>query len=258
LISRGGGGSSWIVRGYFALRRVVDEVHVRVGDGRLLEVLVHRGAALLVAALDLEHHLGAARVLPVDLLVLEDPRLVLLGVDRDLEVVRRRPGAGARDDLHRLAGRELRVHAGRGDADALLAPAHAQPVELRAVEELGEDRRDLVPHDAGPVVGDRHAEARGLAGRRRRRPVVGHDLHPDDDVGQDAGFLGGVERVVDGFLDAREQRLARVVEAEQVAVLGEELGDRDLPLSSPHLHGGDGGLRLGGHGPGEYGGHCLH
>jgi hypothetical protein len=219
-----------------ALRRMVDEVHVRVGDGRLLEVLVHRGPALLVASLDLEHHLGAARVLPVDLLALEDPRLVLLGVDRDLEEVRGRPRPGARDDLHRLAGRQLGVHAGRRDPDALLAPAHAQPVELRAVEELGEDRRDLLADDAGAVVDDRDAEAGGLAGRRRR--PVARDLQRDDDVGQDAGLLGGVERVVDRFLDARQQRLARIVEAEQVPVLREELGDRDLPLAGAHLDGG--------------------
>ena len=72
-----------------ALRRVVDELDVRVGDGGLLEVLVDRGAALLIAALDFEGHLGAAVVLPVDLLVLENPRLVLLGVDLDFEVVGR-------------------------------------------------------------------------------------------------------------------------------------------------------------------------
>ena len=37
-------------------------------------------------------------------------------------------------------------------------------------------------------------------------------------------------RVVHRLLDRRQQRLARVVEAEQVAVLGEELADRDLAL----------------------------
>ena len=155
-----------------ALRRVVDELHVRVGDGGLLEVLVHRGAALLVAPLDLERHLRAALVLPVDLLVLEDPRLVLLGVDLDFEVVGGAARAGARDDLHRLAGGEQAVHAGRGDADALLAAAHAQAVELRAVEQLAEDQRDLLADDAGAVVDDRDPEAGRLAGRRRRVPLL--------------------------------------------------------------------------------------
>ena len=57
---------------------------------------------------------------------------------------------------------------GRGDTDALLPAAHAQPVELRAVEQLGEDRRNLLADDAGPVVDDGDPEARGLAGRRWR------------------------------------------------------------------------------------------
>ncbi len=225
------------------LGRVVDERHVRVGDGRLLEVLVHRGPAPLVAPLDLERHLGAAVALPVDLLVLEDPRLVLLGVDLHLEVVGRGAGAGARGDLDRLPGRELSVHAGRGDADPLLAPAHAQPVELRAVEELGEDRRDLVADDAGAVVDDGDAEPRRLAGGGRRRPVARHDLDLDRDVGEDAGLLGRVEGVVHRLLDAGEEGLARAVEAEEVPVLGEELGDGDLALAGAHLDGGDAGLR---------------
>jgi hypothetical protein len=95
-----------------ALGRVIDEIHVRVGDRRLLEILVDRRAALLIASLDLEGDLRPALMLPVDLLALENPRLVLLGVDRDLEVVRRRARAGARDDLHGLARGELGVHAG--------------------------------------------------------------------------------------------------------------------------------------------------
>src|SRR5262249_60736733 len=111
----------------------------------------------------LEGPLGAARRLPLDLLLLEDQRLVLLGVDLDLEEVGRRPGAGARDDLHGLAGRELAVHAGGRDADPLLAAAHAEPVELRAVEKLREDRRELLPDDAGAVVGGREAGGACLA-----------------------------------------------------------------------------------------------
>jgi hypothetical protein len=189
--------------------------------------------------------------LPVDLLVLEDPRLVLLGVDGHLEVVGRGPGPGARGDLHRLACRELRVHAGGGNADALLATAHAQPVELGAVEQFGEDRRDLVAHDAGAVVDDGDAEARGLAGRGRRRAVAGHDLHLDHDVGQDPRLLGGVEGIVDRFFDAGEEGLARIVEAEEVAILGEELRDGDFPLPGPHLDGGEGGRGLS-----QYGSHC--
>src|SRR6266446_6257807 len=147
-----------------------------------------------------------------------------------------------------------RLHAGRRDADPLLAATHAQPVELRTVEELGEDRRNLLADDAGAVVADGHPEARRLAGGRRRGAVARRDLEPDDDIGQDARFLGRVERVVDGFLDAGEERLSRIVEAEQVAVLGEELRDRDRPLAGAHLDGGYGDLRRGGRGPGQDGG----
>src|SRR5262249_23508638 len=151
-----------------AFRRAVHERHVRIGDRRLLEIVVHRGAALLVAPRDLQGDLGAALVLPVDLLALEDPRLVLLGVDLHLEVVGGRPRARARNDLHRLARGELGVHARRGDADALLAATHAQAVELRPVEELGEDGRDLLAGDAGTGVAHRDAAAPGLAGPRGR------------------------------------------------------------------------------------------
>jgi hypothetical protein len=228
-----------------AFRRLVDEPHVRVGDGRLLEILVHRGAALLVPPLDLERHLRAAMALPVDLLVLEDPRLVLLGVDLHLEVVRRRPGAGAGDDLHRLPGGELCVHAGRGDADPLLPAAHAQAMELRAVQQLGEDRGDLLAHDARAVVDDGDPKPCRLAGGRRRRSIAHRDFHLHHDLGQDPGLLGRVERVVHRFLDAREQRFPRIVESEKMAVLGEELRDGDLPLTGAHLDGGDGGGRLG-------------
>ena len=154
-----------------ALGRVVDELDVRIGNGRLLEIFVHRSPSFLIAAFDFERHLGAAMVFPVDLLLLEDPRLVLLGVDLHFEVVRRRPRAGARDDLHRLAGGQLRVHAGRRYADALLAAAHAQPMKFRPVEQLGEDPRDLLAHDAGAVVDHGDPEAVRLARRRRAAAV---------------------------------------------------------------------------------------
>jgi hypothetical protein len=114
-------------------------------------------------------------------------------------------------------------------------PAHAEAVELRAVEQLGEDGRDLLAHDPGAVVDHGDPEARGLAGRGWRGAVARRDLQRDDHLRQDPGFLGGVERVVHRFLHAREEGLARIVEAEEMTVLGEELGDRDLPLSGAHL-----------------------
>src|SRR5262249_60620436 len=128
-----------------------------------LAATIAGGAPLLGAPLDLERHLGPARRLPVDLLLLEDERLVLLGVDLDFEVVSLGPGARARDDRDGLAGGELAVHAGGRDADALLTAAHAQPMELGTVEELREDRRNLLANDPGAVVGHRDPEAGRLA-----------------------------------------------------------------------------------------------
>src|SRR5262249_31120226 len=60
----------------------------------------------------------------------------------------------------------------------------------------------------------------------------------DADVRQDARLLARVERVVDTFLHRREDRLRRIVEAEQVAVLGEELRDGDVALLLRELDGG--------------------
>ena len=73
------------------------------------------------------------------------------------------------------------------------------------------------------------------------------DVHPD--FRQDPRFLAGVQRVVDRFLDGRQQRLARIVETQQMAVLGKELADRNVPLFGGHGFGrdtpGPGGLRGG-------------
>ena len=66
---------------------------------------------------------------------------------------------------------------------------------------------------------------------KRLAPVC-FDVDPD--LGQDAGLFAGVERVVDRFLDGGQQGLARIVEAQQVAVLGEELADRDIALAGGH------------------------
>jgi hypothetical protein len=114
---------------------------------------------------------------------------------------------------------------------------------------------DALPDDPGPLSAVTGSAC--LAGRHRGLVAARRDLERDDHLGQDAGLLGRVERVVHRFLDAGEQGLARVVEAEQMAILGEELGDGDLPLARAHLGGGRGGLRLGGRWPGERGGHST-
>ena len=91
-------------------------------------------------------------------------------------------------------------------------------------------RRAACRRSAGSAPGRCPARCPATATRKRSSAS---SLDLDLDVGQDAGLLAGVERVVDGLLDRGQQRLRRVVEAEQVAVLGEELGDRDLALALP-------------------------
>src|SRR5262249_1114697 len=89
-------------------------------------------------------------------------------------------------------------------------------------------------HDARSVVLDGDAEA-----------SLGELLDLDADVGEDGRLLARVEGVVDALLDRREQRLARVVEAEEVAVLREELRDGDLALLPGEVGGGRRAPRLG-------------
>jgi hypothetical protein len=111
-------------------------------------------------------------------------------------------------------------------------------MELGPIQELREDRGNLLADNAGAVVGDGNPEAAGLARRGRSVPVGGDGLHFDDHLREDPGFLAGVQGVIDGFLDTGEQRLSRIVEPQEMPVLGEELGNGDVPLASPHLDGG--------------------
>ena len=119
------------------------------------------------------------------------------------------------------------MHARGADADALLAATHAHAVELRAVEQLAEDQRDLFLDDARAVV--LHADF---------ETVLAGALDVDPDFGQDAGFFAGVQGVVDRLLDGGQQGLPRVVEAQQVAVLGKELADGNIALAGGHRLGG--------------------
>ena len=160
-----------------------------------------------------------------------------------------RPRAGARDNLHRFAGCQLRIHAGGRYADSLLPAAHAQPMEFGAVEKLGEYRRNLLADDAGAVIDHRYPEAVRLAGRRRSVAVCS-DFQFDNDLRQNPRFLARVKRVIDGLLDAGEQCFSRIVEAQQMTVLGKEFRNRDLALTSPHLGRGYSCLRFRGLGLG--------
>src|SRR6266542_1291574 len=164
------------------LGRMVDELDVWIGNRDLFEILIHGGAPLLIAPFNFERHLRSTMVLPVDFFFLDNARLVFLGIDLDFEIMGRRPRTGARNDLNRFAGRQLRVHAGGRDADALLPAAHAQPMELGAIEKFGEDARNLLANDAGAVVDHCDPKPVRLAGRLRSAAVRSH-LELDNDFG---------------------------------------------------------------------------
>jgi hypothetical protein len=229
----------------------VDEARVRVGDRALPEELVHGVRPALVPGLEGDRHHRPVVCVPVHDFVADDLRVVLLRVDQDLEAVGGLPDAGSGDDPDRLAGREHPVHPGGADADALLPAALPEAVEFRAVEKLPEDLRDLRLHHARTVVLDRDREPLRLVRVAAAVPVAvpvavralgREDLDPD--VREDSGLLAGVEAVVDGFLHGREQRLRRIVESEQVAVLREELRNGDLALLRAHLLGGQAAASL--------------
>ena len=193
-----------------------------IGDGGLFNILVHGGSTFLVAAFNLKGHLRAVVIVPVDLLVYKNPWFVLLGIDLDFNIVRRGLCAGAGNNLNGFARGELTVHPGGGDADALLPSAHAQSMKIRSVQELRKNPGNLLANDAGAIIDHRDSEAAGLA-RWGRGLAVGDDFEFNDDLRKDPGFLTGVKRVVDGFFDAGEQRLAWIVKTQEVPVLRKEL-----------------------------------
>ena len=114
------------------------------------------------------------------------------GVDVHLVIVGRFSLASSRPNANRFAGRELTVHGGRRDADALLPSALLQCVEFGSVEQLGEDLGDLGFDDTRAIVLDGYAE-----------PILGQGLDVHLEIGEDAGFLTCVEGVVDSFFDRR-------------------------------------------------------
>ena len=142
---------------------------VRVGDGGLFEIFVDAGPAALEAGFDGDRDFGAVRrfvagvVEPgIESFVGDDFGAVFLGVHLELEAMGGLVAGGSAGDADGLAGRQQAVHTRGGDADALLAAAHAEAVEFAAVEEPAKDVGDLGLDDAGPVVADGDAEARGV------------------------------------------------------------------------------------------------
>ena len=202
-----------------------------IGDGRLGDILIDGLAAFLITAFERDRDAGAGGQIEFAFLVEDDLGSVAGGVDLDMVVAGGFLGTGAGDDLHRFARGQEAIHAGGADADALLAAAHLEGVKLAAVQKPGEDIRHLLLDDAGAVVFDGDGE---FVFGVRHRPDV------DGDIGQDVGLFAGVEGIIDGLLDRREQGLAGIVESEQVAVFGEEFADGDVPLLGGHRFGGGG------------------
>ncbi len=103
-------------------------------------------------------------------------------------------------------------------------------MEFRSVEQLPENQRDLLLNNSWTVILDTDLEP--------VRPR-GFDMYPD--FRHDACFLACIERIVDGLFHRGEQRLTRVVESQQMAILGEKLADGDIALLCGHCFRSDAG-----------------
>ena len=108
-------------------------------------------------------------------------------------------------------------------------------MEFGAVQQFREDAADVGLRDARAVVADGDAESVCLRSGRSGAVVARDDFDFDRDRRQDPGFLARIQCVVHRLLDRRQQCLARAVEAEQMAILEEELADGDLPVACRHL-----------------------
>jgi hypothetical protein len=114
---------------------------------------------------------------------------------------------------------ELGPSRDRRDADALLAAAATAAAELGAGQVFAENLDDIFDFEAGTVVLDPNPDRVGVL----PRPLA--DLFDEDrNLGQNAGVLAGVERVIDGFLDGRQDRLGVGREADLLEILRKILG----------------------------------
>src|SRR5262249_45484845 len=121
-----------LARGYGP--RVV-EGRVRVRERGVLDVAVDEPLALLPVRHDLELDPRAVLLRPVlERLVVGDNRLVLAGVELDVEYVGGLLLPHAARDADGLASGELAVHRGRGDPYALLTTSLFKSMKLTAVQ----------------------------------------------------------------------------------------------------------------------------
>ena len=104
-----------------ALRVLVGDGQMRIGDGRLLQIDFDRVRPLLIVAFHLHLDPRAVRTVPFQLFLPVDVRLVLGGIDRDIHFRSKLLALDAADDVQRLADGELPVHSCGRDPHSLLA-----------------------------------------------------------------------------------------------------------------------------------------
>ena len=207
----------------FTRRIAIDQRHMRIGDGGLLQIDLDRVRPFLIVALHLHFNSGSVGAVPRRASLSVDIGLVPDRIDRNMKFGGELVSLDAAEDMERLGEGELRIHARSRNSHALLAARLAQFVEFRPVEELAEYARDLGLEDPRPVVLD-HDPALAVA--------LAH-LHSD--FRQDRRLLAGIERIVDGLLDRHDQGLGGRIEAEQMPVLEKELRDGNVALPSSHI-----------------------
>src|SRR3990172_5289705 len=108
-------------------------------------------------------------------------------------------------------------------------------MKLRPVEQLCENAGDLLADNPWSVIHDGDTKSCRLAWRWRRASGW-DDFKPDHHIGQNPGFFAGIERVIHGFLHTGQQRLAWIVETEQMPILRKKFRDGNLTLAGAHLY----------------------
>ena len=152
-------GKNVLVAVLFSNRRHVGDLCVRVGQRYLADVAIDGMLPSAVVAFELDLHTGAMVLGPLDDLVALDLGSVFLGVDYELKLMGFSALPGAGDDLDGLAGGEQSIHSSGADPYALLAPALAQTMKFRSVEESPENFRHLLAHNTRAVVLDGYSKS---------------------------------------------------------------------------------------------------
>src|SRR5260370_21143192 len=109
---------------------------MRIGDDRLLDVLLHARASAAISGDELDLDTGAVLLLELHRLLAHHVGLVVLGVDPQVNLERGAAFAGLAGDDDGLAGRELPVEPRRADPYPLLPARLLEAVQLRTVETL--------------------------------------------------------------------------------------------------------------------------